>query len=74
MSWSFPIRPPPRVRPNPPIRPRLRRARRRRRRLEAELIAIDGFYKVADELEPYLQKKAVQAWLDGGSVKIMTLD
>ena len=44
------------------------------RRLEAELIAIDGFYKVADELEPYLQKKAVQAWLDGGSVKIMTLD
>jgi septum site-determining protein MinC len=44
------------------------------RRLEAELIAIDGFYKVADELEPYLQKKAVQAWLDGGSVKIMTMD
>ena len=44
------------------------------RRIEAELIAIDGFYKVADELEPHLQKKAVQAWLDSGTVKIMTLD
>jgi septum site-determining protein MinC len=44
------------------------------RRLEAELVAIDGFYKVADELEPYLHKKAVQAWLEGGTVKIMTLD
>lgn len=44
------------------------------RRIEAELIAIDGYYKVADELEPHLQKKAVQAWLEGGTVKIMTLD
>jgi septum site-determining protein MinC len=44
------------------------------RRLEAELIAIDGFYKVADELGPHLHKKAVQAWLDGGTVKIETLD
>jgi septum site-determining protein MinC len=44
------------------------------RRIEAELIAIDGFYKVADELEPHLQKKAVQAWLEGGTVRIMTLD
>ncbi|MFW6076555.1 MAG: septum site-determining protein MinC [Hyphomicrobiales bacterium] len=44
------------------------------RRLEAELVAIDGFYKVADELEPQLHKKAVQAWLEGGTVKIMTLD
>ncbi len=44
------------------------------RRIEAELIAIDGFYKVADELEPHLQKKAVQAWLESGTVKIMTLD
>jgi septum site-determining protein MinC len=44
------------------------------RRIEAELIAIDGFYKVADELGPQLQKKAVQAWLEGGTVKIMTLD
>ena len=44
------------------------------RRLEAELIAIDGFYKVADELEPQLHRKSVQAWLEGGTVKIMTLD
>jgi septum site-determining protein MinC len=44
------------------------------RRLEAELIAIDGFYKVADEVEAHLHKKAVQAWLDGGTVKMKTLD
>jgi septum site-determining protein MinC len=44
------------------------------RRLEAELVAIDGFYKVADELEPHLHRKAVQAWLEGGTVRIMTLD
>jgi septum site-determining protein MinC len=44
------------------------------RRIEAELVAIDGFYKVADELGPHLHKKAVQAWLDGGTVKIETLD
>jgi septum site-determining protein MinC len=44
------------------------------RRLEAELIAIDGFYKVADEVEPQFNKKAVQAWLEGGTVKIVTLD
>lgn len=44
------------------------------RRMDAELIAIDGFYKVADEVDPTLHTKAVQAWLEGGTVKIQTLD
>jgi septum site-determining protein MinC len=44
------------------------------RRLEAELIAIDGYYKVADELEPHMHKKPIHAWLDSGKLNITTLD
>ena len=43
------------------------------RKLEAELIAIDGFYKTADDLEPQLRGKAVQLWLDGETIKAATL-
>ena len=43
------------------------------RKLEAELIAIDGFYKTADEMEPNLRGKAVQIWLDGEALKAGTL-
>ena len=35
------------------------------RKLEAELIAIDGYYQTAEEMEPDLRGKAVQAWLEG---------
>jgi septum site-determining protein MinC len=35
------------------------------RKLEAELIAIDGYYKTAEDLEPGLHGKAVQFWLEG---------
>lgn len=42
-------------------------------RLEAELIAIDGFYKTAEDLEPDLRGKAVQVWLDGEAVKATLL-
>lgn len=35
------------------------------RKLEAELVAIDGYYKTAEDLEPDLRGKAVQFWLDG---------
>lgn len=35
------------------------------RKLEAELVAIDGYYKTAEDLEPGLRGKAVQFWLDG---------
>ncbi|MDB5509904.1 MAG: septum formation inhibitor MinC [Hyphomicrobiales bacterium] len=44
------------------------------RKLEAELIAIDGLYKIADEIEPQLRKKPVQAWLEDETMKITLLD
>ena len=44
------------------------------RRLEAELLAIDGIYKTADEMDPALQGRAVQAWLDGGTLAMAALD
>lgn len=43
------------------------------RRLEAELIAIDGFYKTAEDMEPDLRGKAVQVWLEGEAIKAETL-
>ncbi len=38
------------------------------RKLEAELIAIDGFYKTAEDMEQDLRGQAVQIWLDGESI------
>ncbi|MDQ0322991.1 septum site-determining protein MinC [Pararhizobium capsulatum DSM 1112] len=40
------------------------------RKLEAELIAIDGFYLTAEDLEPSLRGKAVQIWLEGETIKV----
>jgi septum site-determining protein MinC len=39
------------------------------RKLEAELIAIDGFYKTAEDMEPDLRGRAVQIWLEGETVR-----
>lgn len=39
------------------------------RKLEAELIAIDGFYQTAEDMEPDLRGKAVQIWLEGEAIK-----
>lgn len=39
------------------------------RKLEAELIAIDGFYKTAEDLEPELRGQAVQLWLEGEAIR-----
>ncbi len=39
-------------------------------RLEAELLAINGLYKTADDMEPDLRSKPVQAWLDGEVMKL----
>ncbi len=39
------------------------------RKLEAELIAIDGFYKTAEDMEPDLRGRAVQIWLEGEAIK-----
>ena len=44
------------------------------RRLDAELIAIDGHYIVADEVEPHLRKTPIQAWLEGDELKIITMN
>lgn len=43
------------------------------RRLEAELIAVDGFYKTAEDMEAELRGKAVQIWLDGETIKAAAL-
>jgi septum site-determining protein MinC len=44
------------------------------RRLEAELLAIEGVYRTADDIDPALHGKAAQAWLDGESMIIAALD
>jgi septum site-determining protein MinC len=44
------------------------------RRLEAELISIDGFYLVADAMQADLRGRAVQARLDGQSIVMTALD
>jgi septum site-determining protein MinC len=42
-------------------------------KLEAELIAIDGFYKTAEDMEPGLRGRAVQLWLEGDAIVAGTL-
>jgi septum site-determining protein MinC len=32
---------------------------------EAELLAIDGYYRTADDMEPNLRRQPIQAWLQG---------
>ncbi|KQT53693.1 septum formation inhibitor [Aureimonas sp. Leaf454] len=43
------------------------------RKLEAELIAIDGLYKTAEDIEPKLHGQSVQVWLDGDRLKTVAL-
>lgn len=38
------------------------------RKLEAELIAIDGLYKTAEHMDPRLRGQAVQLWLEGDAI------
>jgi septum site-determining protein MinC len=42
-------------------------------KLEAELIAIDGLYRTADEMDPQFRGRPVQAWLDGETMAMATL-
>ncbi|MBV9756843.1 MAG: septum site-determining protein MinC, partial [Alphaproteobacteria bacterium] len=44
------------------------------RRLEAELVAIDGYYRTADDMDPALRGRAVQAWLGGDALMMAALD
>ena len=42
-------------------------------KLEAELIAIDGLYRTADEMETQFRGQPVQAWLEGETMTMATL-
>ena len=42
-------------------------------KIEAELLAIDGFYQTAEELDPALRNRPAQAWLDGKVMRITPL-
>jgi len=44
------------------------------RKLQAELLAIDGVYQTADDMPAALIGKPVQAWLDGEQMKMTVLD
>jgi septum site-determining protein MinC len=43
------------------------------RKLEAELLAIDGLYKTAEDMEQDLRGQPVQVWLDGDAIKMAAL-
>jgi septum site-determining protein MinC len=38
------------------------------RKLEAELLSIDGLYMVADDMPAHLRGQPIQVWLDGDSM------
>ena len=44
------------------------------RKLEAELLAIDGLYKTAEDMDGKLRGQAVQFWLDGDAIMAETLN
>src|ERR1700731_3770131 len=48
--------------------PRDARARIFCRKLEAELLSIDGLYMVADDMPAHLRGQPIQVWLDGDSM------
>jgi septum site-determining protein MinC len=43
-------------------------------RNEAELLAIDGYYRTAEDMDAHLRGRAVQACLEGAALKIAALD
>ncbi len=43
-------------------------------RVEAELLAIDSYYKTADDIEDSLRRQPAQAWLEGGTLKISAMN
>jgi septum site-determining protein MinC len=44
------------------------------RKLEAELLMIDGSFRTDDEVQPELRGRAVQAWLQNGAISLASLD
>jgi septum site-determining protein MinC len=45
-----------------------------RRKIEAEMLAIDGIYRITEDLEPMLRSQAIQAWLQHDVMFIAPLD
>jgi septum site-determining protein MinC len=43
-------------------------------KIEAELLAIDGYYQTAEEIDPTLRNRPAQAWLEGDIMKITPLN
>ena len=43
-------------------------------KIEAELLAIDGYYQTAEEIDATLRNGPAQAWLDGDTMKITPLN
>jgi septum site-determining protein MinC len=43
------------------------------RRVEAEFLAIDSYYKVADDIGDDIRSRPAQAWLEGKTLRISAL-
>ncbi|WP_369724117.1 septum site-determining protein MinC [Bradyrhizobium sp. LLZ17] len=43
-------------------------------KIEAELLAIDGFYQTADDIDDALRGRPAQAWLQGSTMRITALN
>jgi septum site-determining protein MinC len=43
-------------------------------KIEAELLAIDGYYQTAEEIDASLRNRPAQAWLEGDIMKIAPLN
>ncbi|HEY3661690.1 MAG TPA: septum site-determining protein MinC [Chthoniobacterales bacterium] len=43
-------------------------------KIEAELLAIDGYYRTAEDISASLRNRPVQAWLDGSTMMITALN
>lgn len=44
------------------------------RRNEAELLAVDGWYRIAEDMEPSTRGAAIQAYLDEGAILVTALN
>ena len=42
-------------------------------KLEAELLAIDGLYRMAEDMESQFRGRPVQTWLEGDAIRMTTL-
>jgi septum site-determining protein MinC len=43
-------------------------------KIEAELLAIDGYYQTAEDIDVNLRNRPAQAWLEGDTMKITPLN